>query len=71
MLPQQWCLVDSSFSLQVPALPHQFSPDLTAIVHKMLARDAQQRPSVHQLLRMEYIRRHIKMFLDRANNRKR
>lgn len=68
---QQQCSADSSFFLQVPALPSQFSPDLTAIVHKMLARDARQRPSVHQLLRMEYVRKHIKMFLDRANNRKR
>ena len=57
--------------LQAPELPQQFSPDLSGLVQVMLSRDAALRPSVHQLLRKEYIRTHIKMFLDTAASRKR
>ena len=60
-----------SFSLQVPKLPQQFSSELSGLVQVMLSRDAAQRPSVHLLLRKEYIRTHIKMFLDTAASRKR
>ena len=57
--------------VQVPALPGQFTTELSDIVKSMLSRNATCRPSVHQLLRMEYIRTHIKLFLDRASNKKR
>lgn len=52
-------------------LPQPFSSELSDVVKSMLSREATKRPSVHQLLRKEYVRTHIKMFLDRAADRKR
>ena len=56
---------------KVPPLPSQFSEDLSNLVQLMMARDARQRPSVHDILRMSFIRRHIKMFLDRTSSKRR
>ena len=56
---------------QAPVLPQQFSSDLSDIVKSMLLREARKRPSVHQLLRKEYIRTHIKLFLERTADRRR
>ena len=51
---------------EVPPLPeHEYSDDLSSLVQSMLSRDAAQRPSVHQILRLAYIKRHIRVFLDR------
>lgn len=51
---------------EVPPLPaHKYSHELSSLVHSMLSRDAAHRPSVHHILRMEYIRTHIRTFLDR------
>ena len=58
-------------SFQVPPLPPQFSKELSDLVHVMLASSSKERPSVHLILRMDFVRKHIKMFLDRAANRKR
>lgn len=51
-------------------LPQQFSSELSDIVKSMLSREASKRPSVHQLLRNQYVRTHIKLFLDRASDRR-
>jgi len=56
---------------KVPPLPPQFSKELSDLVHVMLASSSKDRPSVHLILRMDFVRKHIKMFLDRAANRKR
>ena len=37
----------------------------------MLSLEARERPSVHQILRTEYVRFHIKRFLDKASAMKR
>lgn len=56
---------------KVPPIPHQYSKELIQLVQQMMARNAEERPSVHQILRMAFIRRHIKMFLDRTAGRRR
>ena len=55
---------------KIPRIPMQFSSELAQLVQQMMAHDAQERPSVHQILRMEFIHGHIRMFLDRAASRK-
>lgn len=55
---------------QVPALPNTFSNDLSQLVGSMMAHNADSRPSVHQLLRNPFIRRHIKLFLDRSASKR-
>lgn len=56
---------------KVPPIPSHYSPELVQLVQQMMARSAEDRPSVHHILRMEFTRRHIKMFLDRTAGRKR
>ena len=56
---------------KVPPIPLQYSKELVELVQLMMARSTEERPSVHQILRMTFIRRHIKMFLDRAASRRR
>lgn len=56
---------------KIPPIPLQYSSELVELVQHMMARNADERPSVHQILRMTFIRKHIKMFLDRAASRKR
>lgn len=54
-----------------PPIPAQYSMELVCLVHQMMARNADGRPNVHEILRMPFIHKHIKMFLDRAATRKR
>lgn len=56
---------------KVPPLPSKFSLDLTQLVQLMMSSNAKDRPSVNQILRMSFIREHIKMFLDRTANKRR
>ncbi len=56
---------------KVPPLPSQYSTQLTDLVQHMMARQAEERPDVHEILRMTFIRKHIKMFLNRASSHKR
>lgn len=56
---------------RIPPIPLQYSSDLVELVNQMLAVNAEERPSVHQILRMAFVRKHIKMFLGRAACRKR
>ena len=56
---------------KVPALPRAFSDQLSELVQQMMAHRAEDRPSVQQLLRNSFVRRHIKLFLDRAASKKR
>ena len=56
---------------KVPALPSVFSAELSELVQQMMGRNARARPSVHQLLRNSFVRRHIKLFLERAAGKKR
>jgi NIMA (never in mitosis gene a)-related kinase len=55
---------------KVPPIPLQYSDELVGLVQQMMARNAEERPNVHQILRMTFIRKHIKMFLERAAGRK-
>ena len=56
---------------KVPPIPSHYSTELVGLVQIMMARNAEERPSVHQILRMSFIRGHIKMFLEHATSRKR
>lgn len=56
---------------KIPPIPLQYSNELVQLVQKMMERNAEERPTVHQILRMVFIRKHIVMFLDRAAMRKR
>ena len=56
---------------KIPPIPSQYSNELVQLVQKMMERNAEERPTVHQILRMTFIRKHIMMFLDRAAMRKR
>ena len=56
--------------LQVPPLPACFSQNLNNLVCKMLSLEAEERPSVYQILRTEFVRYHIKQFLDKATKKR-
>ena len=51
-----------------PPLPRVFSPDLTHLVGKCLARNPSQRPSVNELLALPIIRKRIEKFLSEAEH---
>ena len=50
----------------MPPLPSCFSHDLNDMVCRMLSQEATQRPSVPQILRTEYVRKHIREFLEKT-----
>ncbi|XP_015773755.1 PREDICTED: serine/threonine-protein kinase Nek4-like [Acropora digitifera] len=52
-----------------PPLPSNYSPDLCSIVHSMLEQDPQKRPSAQRLLRHNYIKKQIALFLEGTKNR--
>ena len=54
----------------VPSLPSVFTPELSVLVHSMMSHNAPTRPSVQQLLRNDFVRKHIKLFLDRAASKR-
>lgn len=56
---------------RVPPIPSLYSSDLAHLVQLMMANSSQERPSVHQILRKAFVRKHIKIFLDYAAARKR
>ena len=56
---------------RVPPIPSKYSSELATLVQQMMARDADRRPTVYQILRRGFIRAHISMFLDRAADQKR
>ncbi len=53
-----------------PSLPTVFSSELSALVESMMAHSADDRPTVQQLLRNPFVRKHIKLFLERAASKK-
>ena len=55
---------------KVPPLPGKFSTDLSQLVQLMMSLKTKDRPSVHQILRMPFVRDHIKMFLDRTASKR-
>ena len=55
---------------KVPPLPGKFSTELSQLVQLMMSLKAKDRPSVHQILRMPFVRGHIKMFLDRTASKR-
>lgn len=55
---------------KVPPLPSKFSTELTQLVQLMMSSKAKDRPSVHEILRMPFVRGHIKMFLDRTASKR-
>ena len=55
---------------KIPRIPSQYSPELAQLVQQMMARSADDRPSIHQVLRLAFVRKHIKLFLERASSRK-
>lgn len=56
---------------KVPPIPSLYSKELASLVQLMMARNTDKRPSVYQILRKAFIRKHISMFLDHAAGRKR
>ena len=56
---------------RVPPLPSEYSRELADLVRVMLAREPEQRPTVHQILRNSFIRTHIRMFIERTAHKKR
>ncbi len=54
----------------VPSLPNVFTSELSVLVHSMMSHSAASRPSVQELLRNAFVRKHIKLFLDRAASKK-
>ena len=46
-----------------PSIPDIYSNQLKQLIKCLLARDPEQRPSIHQLLRFSFIRSHINQFL--------
>ncbi len=55
---------------KVPSLPGVFSSELSGLVETMMAHKANSRPTVQQLLRNNFVRTHIKLFLERAASKK-
>ena len=56
---------------KIPCIPREYGNELAQLVLQMMSHNADKRPSVHQILRMSFIREHIKSFLDRSASRKR
>ncbi|EDV24761.1 uncharacterized protein TRIADDRAFT_25143 [Trichoplax adhaerens] len=54
---------------KVPQMPKQYSTQLGDIVKSTLALDPKNRPSVPQLLRLPYMKRHISQFLQSTDHR--
>ena len=59
-----------TISSQLPEMLSHYSADLFDLIHRMLAQAADDRPSVQELLRMHFVRQHIKRFLEKASQRK-
>ena len=59
-----------TISSQLPEMPSHYSADLCDLIRRMLAQAADDRPSVQELLRMHFVRQHIKRFLEKASQRK-
>ena len=55
----------------LPLPTHNYSSELSCLVQSMLAQCPDSRPSVHQILKMDYIKSHIRIFLAKADARKR
>ena len=55
---------------QLPEMPSHYSADLCDLIRRMLAQAADDRPSVQELLRMHFVRQHIKHFLEKASQKK-
>ena len=60
----------SNAFLQLPPMPHRYSNELCDLIRSMLSHDAEQRPSVNQLLRLPFVKHNIRLFLERATIRK-
>ncbi|XP_065901253.1 serine/threonine-protein kinase Nek4-like isoform X2 [Dysidea avara] len=55
---------------KLPTMPHRYSNELCDLIRSMLSHDAEQRPSVNQLLRLPFVKHNIRLFLERATSRK-
>ena len=51
-------------------MPRSYSNELCDLIRSMLSHDADQRPSVNQLLRLPFVKHNIRLFLERATIRK-
>ncbi|KAI0222056.1 hypothetical protein LSAT2_026685 [Lamellibrachia satsuma] len=49
---------------KMPAMPKQYSPELTMLIKAMLSHNPDKRPSVNRILRDPYIKRNIAIFLE-------
>ncbi|KAK2184928.1 hypothetical protein NP493_249g12003 [Ridgeia piscesae] len=49
---------------KMPAMPKQYSPELTMMIKAMLSHNPDKRPSVNRILRDPYIKRNIAIFLE-------
>jgi NIMA (never in mitosis gene a)-related kinase len=55
---------------ELPEMPSHYSADVRDLIKWMLSKQADDRPCAPELLRVPFVRQHIKMFLERANKRK-
>jgi len=51
-------------------MPCSYSKELCDLIRSMLSHDAEQRPSVNQLLQLPFVKHNIRLFLERATIRK-
>ena len=56
-------------SSQIPPIPPHYSSDLCSIVQSMLELEPERRPSAARLLRHNYIKKQIALFLEGTKNR--
>ena len=53
-----------------PSIPNNYSNQLKQLIKCLLSRDPDQRPSIHQLLKLSFIRSHINRFLQERQKSK-
>ena len=51
-------------------MPKNYSPDLCDMIRSMLSQSPARRPSITRLLKTEFIKSHIRLFLDESKRRK-
>ena len=65
-----YCVILRNYlALQLPEMPKHYSGDLGRLIRVMLAHKAENRPSVQDILRLPYVKHHIKVFLEKASQK--
>ena len=52
---------------QIPKLPDLYSVELCELIRSMLHSNADKRPSVNKILRNQFIKHHIQLFLEESS----